>query len=232
MKRGSACRTQSHQTTQAWVNSVPASFIFSSSPLSLCVPPKEWWKVNSEMMDRRLAERRWADRCREQGTKPGWAQPLLELEGKKNHPLSLPLLLCRCYVWVGLRFPRLEHMQPAGSLLRIVQNSQKLFFLTSRRLWDFHLAKTSFFSIFNISVLNWWLSRTGLMKVGRTILLCLIQWRCSWLHILLVYSGKVCDNYQWRRNLSFSEQSWNSYLAIKIYVLEWQPVGMFIYWMS
>lgn len=95
MKRGS--RTQSQPTTQAWVNSVAISFIFSSSPLSLCVPPTEWWKVNSKMMDRRPGEHRWGDRCRDRAVEPGWAQPLLKIEEKKlkqTAKIFLCLFLC------------------------------------------------------------------------------------------------------------------------------------------
>lgn len=96
MKHGSTSRTQSHSTIQAWVNCVAASFIFSSSPPSLCVLPMEWWKVNSEMMDNRPTEHRWGDRCSARA-KPGWAQSLLVMEGKKNPTVKIfPFLYQSC----------------------------------------------------------------------------------------------------------------------------------------
>lgn len=96
MKHGFAPRTQSHRPTQAWVNSGPAAFIFSSSPLLLCVPPTEWWKVNSEMMDRRPAEHRWRDRCREQGCRAWLSTTFIGNEGKKNQTVKIFLFLFHC----------------------------------------------------------------------------------------------------------------------------------------
>ena len=166
----SASRTQSHRQSQLCGRFLYFLFI-STFTLFAANGMMESQQQND---GQRLAGHRWADRCGEQGAEPGGAQLLLKMEGgrgSKNLPLSISLLLR----------PR--------SRLRIVQRTQK-FFVTCSLLWGCHFPAhhSLLFFIFGISVLIWWLRRTKLLKVARTIVpryYGLIQWKCSWLQVLV-----------------------------------------------